>query len=56
MSFTKKRLLRKNFRSKRTFSKKRILSFSRTVIVQSYITNMRALKIDEDGPGFPLEE
>ena len=56
LSFTKKRLLRKNFRSKRTSSKKRFLCFSRTDNVQSYITTMRALKIDEDGPGFPLEE
>ena len=24
--------------------------------VQSYITSMRALKFDEDGPGIPLEE
>ena len=24
--------------------------------VQSYITTMRALKFDEDGPGIPLEE
>ena len=56
LSFTKKRLLRRNFRSKRTFSKKRFLSFSRTDNVQSYITTMRALKIDEVGPGLPLEE
>ena len=56
LSFTKKRLLRKNFRSKRTSSKKRFPSFSRTDNVQSYITTIRALKTDEDGPGFPLEE
>ena len=56
MSFTKKLLLRKNFRSKLTFYKKRFLSFPRTDNVQSYITTIRALKIDENGPGFPLEE
>ena len=56
MSFTKKRLLRKKFRSKRIFSKKRFLSFSRTDNVQSNITTMRASKFDEDGPGFFLGE
>ena len=56
LSFTKKRLLRKKLRTKRTFSKKSFLSFSRTDNVQSNITTMRALKFDENGPSFPLEE
>ena len=56
LSFTKERLLRKKIRTKRNFSKKIFLSFSWTDNVQSSITNMRALKIDEDGPGFPLGE
>ena len=56
LSFTKKRLLRKKFRTKRNFSKKSFLLFSRTDTVQSSITNMRALKFDEVGPGFPLGE
>ena len=56
LSFTKKRLLRKNIRTKRNFSKKSSLPFSRADNVQSSITNMRALKINEVGPGFPLRE
>ena len=56
LSFTKKRLLRKKIRTNFNFSKKKFLSFSRTDNVQSSMTNMRALKIDEDGPGFPLVE
>ena len=56
LSSTKKRLLRKKFRTKRTFFKKGFVYFSRTDNVQSNITTMRALKFDEDGPGFPLCE
>ena len=56
LSFTKKWLLRKKFRTKRTFSRKSFLSFSRTDNVQFSITTMRALKFDEDGPGLPLGE
>ena len=55
-SFTKKRLLRKKFRTKRTFCKKSFLSFSRTGNVQSNISSMSVLKVDEISPGFPLEE
>ena len=56
LSFTKKRFPCKILRTKRTFSKKSFLSFSRTDNVQSNITTMRALKFDQDGPGFSLEE
>ena len=56
LRFTKKRLLREKFRSKRKLSRKNFLSFSRTDNVRSNINTMRALKNDEDGPGFPLEE
>ena len=56
LSFTKKRLLRKKYRTKRNFSKKSFLPFSRIDKVQSNITNKRVLKVDENSPGFPLEE